>query len=58
MTKEEYIKLALSKWDEIEKLKDQDNLYDYEKCFDKLWAKLGKDVLEMNLGEVPRDRRK
>jgi hypothetical protein len=58
MTKEEYIALTLSKWEQLEALKELGNLYDYEKNFDELWVDLGRSVLEQSIGEVPKNRRK
>jgi hypothetical protein len=58
MTKEEYIALTLSKWEQLESLKELGNLYDYEKTFDELWVDLGRSVLEKSISEVPNNRRK
>jgi hypothetical protein len=58
MTKEEYIALTLSKWEQLEALKERGNLYDYEKEFDELWVDLGRSVLEKSISEVPNNRRK
>jgi hypothetical protein len=35
-----------------------DNFYDYEKEFVGIWQELGREVLEKNLGELVRDKRK
>jgi hypothetical protein len=37
MTKAEYLALAASHYDELAKLKEKDNFYDYEKGFDEIW---------------------
>lgn len=58
MTKEEYLKLAAQKFEELKKLEDSENLYDYEKSFDEIWRNLGKQVLNKSLGEGGKDRRK
>lgn len=58
MTKEEYLKLASQKFEELKKLEDSENLYDYEKNFDEIWRDLGKQVLNKSLGEGGKDRRK
>jgi len=58
MTKEEYLQLAAQKYEELKKLEDSENLYDYEKNFDKIWRDLGQKVLNKNLGEGGKDRRK
>ena len=54
MTKSEYLKLAEQKWEALESLKTKENLYDYEKAFDKIWVDLGKSVLESSLGKKPK----
>lgn len=58
MTEEEYLKLAKSKYASLKELGGLDNFYDYEKTFDKIWRDLGKEVLEKNLSELGKDRRK
>ena len=58
MTKEQYLKLAEKKWEELNDLKKVDNFYDYEKAFDRIWVELGKEVLEKGISEVGKDRRK
>ena len=58
MNKEEFLALAGSRYDALQKLNQQPSFYDYEKLFSKLWQELGRDVLEKNLGAVPTNRRK
>lgn len=58
MTKEEYIALALEKYEDLQSLKNSKDFYDYEKDFDTIWRDLGKKVLGKNIGEVGNDRRK
>lgn len=59
MTKEEFLKLASEKWDTLQDHKlASDDLYDYEKGFDKLWVEFGKVSLEGSIGELSQDRRK
>lgn len=60
MTKEEFLSLAASRYDEIERLKDHDNFYDYEKSFDRLWQEFGRSCMEYQLNEssTTTDRRK
>lgn len=58
MTKEEYLAIASSKYDELQALRKIDNFYDYEKEFDKLLRELGRTLFEKTLSEVPADRRK
>lgn len=58
MTKEEFIALASKQYEALSKLGDQKTFFDYEKEFDRIWRKLGSEVLEKSLGQVPTDRRK
>ena len=58
MTKEEFLAIASARFEEIKKLHEHDNFYDYEKEFERIWLELGREVLQENLGEVPEERRK
>ena len=58
MTKEEYLKLAEKKWEELHGLRKETNFYDYEKEFDRIWVELGKEVLERSISKPGKDRRK
>jgi uncharacterized membrane protein len=58
MTKEEFLKLAGSRYDELQALNKLDNFYDYEKEFRGIWQGLGNSVLEKNIGDLPNDKRK
>jgi Predicted membrane protein len=60
MTKEEFLALAESRYEELESLKKHDNFYDYEKEFDRLWQEFGRSCLEQQLNEASKtkDRRK
>ena len=58
MTKEEFLQLAGNRYDELQSLNKIDNFYDYEKGFVGIWQSLGRSVLEKNLGDIPRDKRK
>jgi hypothetical protein len=58
MTKEEYLSLASTKFDELHSLNKIDNFYDYEKEFEKIFTDLSRMVLEKTLSEFSSDRRK
>ncbi len=58
MTKEDFLALAAQRYNELQALNKLDNFYDYEKQFVSLWKDLGREVLEKNLGALPRDKRK
>jgi hypothetical protein len=57
-TKEEFLKLAETKYEEIAKLKGTPSFYDYEKAFDEIWTEFGRKAFEQSISEVPLDRRK
>ena len=58
MTKAEYLELASKHYDSINDLNKLDNFYDYEKDFVSILHKMGKEILEKNLGELSKDKRK
>ena len=58
MTKAEYLELASKHYDSINDLNKLDNFYDYEKDFISILNKMGKEILEKNLGELSNDKRK
>lgn len=58
MTKEQLIASVSAHYDELDALNKIDNFYDYESDFIKLWAKMGREVLEKNISKLPGDRRK
>lgn len=58
MTKAEYLESASSRYDALQALNKIDNFYDYEKGFVGIWRELGREVLEKNLGELVKDKRK
>lgn len=57
MTREEFLKLADTKWTEIESLQQTD-FYEFEKKFEALMVEMSRMALEGVLGEVPKDHRK
>lgn len=59
MTKEDFLKKAAEKWEELKELKDTSaNFHSYEKDFDELWINLGRETLEGSIGVPGSDRRK
>jgi hypothetical protein len=58
MTKEQLIASVSAHYDELDALNKINNFYDYESDFIKLWAKMGREVLEKNISTLPVDRRK
>lgn len=58
MTREEYLAIASSKYDELQALNKIDNFYDYEKEFEKIIVDLGRRVLEKTISSPSANRRK
>ena len=58
MTKEQLIEAISVHYDELNALNKADSFYDYENDFIKIWGKMGREIFEKNLGELPGDRRK
>jgi len=58
MTKEEYLQIAASKYEELASLKEEKDFYNYEKRFVEIMDELSRLVLESQLGGKPKDKRK
>jgi hypothetical protein len=60
MTREAYLALAAIHYEALEKLKEKDNFYDYEKGFDEIGHDSGRQYMEFQLNETSMtlDRRK
>lgn len=58
MSKAEYLELASSRYDQFQELNKIDNFYDYEVQFVNVLNDLGREILEKNLGELVKDKRK
>ena len=58
MTKQEFLQIAEARYDELQSLNKIDNFYDYEKTFVSIWQEMGRTVLEKNISELPKDKRK
>ena len=58
MTKEQLIEAISAHQDQLNALNKTDSFYDYENDFIKIWGKMGREIFEKNLGELPGDRRK
>jgi len=60
MTKEKYLAICASRYDELEALKSRDNFYDYEVGLERIWQDIGLQYLEASLNEMSAttDRRK
>ncbi len=58
MTNAEFLEAASARYDELRELNQLDSFYDYEVEFVKIWQSLGKEMMEKNLGALPKDKRK
>lgn len=58
MTKAEYLELASQRYDEFQELNKIDNFYDYEVKFVNILNDLGREIIEKNLGDIVKDKRK
>lgn len=52
----EKIYKAVKEWEKAQK--NQTSAYEYEKSFDQMWQKLGQEIFQQSLGEVPKDKSK
>jgi hypothetical protein len=46
-TKEEYLAIVSSRYEELKTLNEKDNFYDFEKTFDRIWQDLGRQYLKI-----------
>lgn len=53
MTKEKFLELCRSKYQQLKKLNEIQDFYEYEKQFEKIMTDLSRTVLENNISEVP-----
>lgn len=58
MTKQEFLDAAAYRYDELQALNKITDFYDYEVEFVNIWRDLGREVLEKNIGELSKDKRK
>ncbi len=58
MTKAEFLEMIGQHWDELQDLHKHDNLYDFEKEFERIAKEMNRQALEGLLGKVPFDYRK
>lgn len=58
MNKEEFLKLAEAKYEELRALNSEPTFLDYEQGFSELWAELGREVIQASLGTKGTDCRK
>lgn len=57
MTKEEYLAMAALQYEELKALEGEPSFYEYEKQFEAIWIKYGKQTLERSISKVGKDYR-
>lgn len=58
MTEDEFVALSREKYRKLQELNKINDFYEYEKTFDAIWTEFGRESLEKNMGEVPKNRQK
>ena len=58
MTKEEFVTIALEKYEKLHELDTIDDFYQYEKAFDSIWTEFGRQSFEGKIGDVPQNHQK
>lgn len=58
LTKEEFLKLAEARYDELAGLSSSPDFFTYEKNFEEIWLDLGRQVLEGNVSKLPENTKK
>ena len=58
MTREELHALVDAQFDDLEALRKEPTLLEYEQKFTQIWTGLGCDVLQATLGKAPENPRK
>jgi hypothetical protein len=58
LTKAQYLSIAESKWADLEKLQTEGDFLVYEERFEQVMIELGQLVLQANVSELGKDRRK
>jgi hypothetical protein len=53
MTQEEFVALSIEKYQELQKLNQIKDFYDYEKAFDSVWIEFGRQSLEKTSENCP-----
>ena len=58
LSREKFLELATSKYAEINRLEEEPNMLDYERGLRDLMNELGRSILEEQLNDGSKDRRK
>lgn len=58
MTKEQYLEACAARYDQLQALNKLNDFYDYEVEFVRIWQNMGREVLENNIGQLSKDKRK
>lgn len=58
MTKEEFLTIATEKYEKLQEINQINDFYHYEKAFEGIWNEFGRESLEKNISEVPKNHQK
>ena len=58
MTKEKFVTIALEKYEKMNELDKISDFYQYEKAFDSIWTKFGRQSFEKKIEDVPQNHQK
>ena len=58
MTKEDFLAIAAQQYEKLRNLNQIDDFYTYEKEFEGIWTEFGRQALEKNIGNVPKNQQK
>ena len=58
MTKEDFLAIAAQQYEKLQHLHQIDDFYTYEKEFEGIWTEFGRQSLERNIGNVPKNQQK
>lgn len=58
MTREDFLAIAGSRYDEMNKLNEIKDFHTYEQEFERIWIDLAREMLEKNISQTGSDRRK
>lgn len=58
MTKEDFLAIAAQQYEKLRNLNQIDDFYTYEKEFESIWTEFGRQSLEKNIGNTPKNQQK
>lgn len=58
MTKEDFLAIAAQQYEKLRNLNQIGDFYTYEKEFEGIWTEFGRQTMEKNIGNVPKNQQK